>query len=48
LELSQQRLPEELEPVVMEAGAAWESGNRELAGAKLARAVELAHDLHYL
>jgi len=48
LEPSQQRLPDELEPVVIAAGAAWESGNRELAGAKLAQAVELAHDLHFI
>ena len=48
LEPSQQRLPDELEPVVIAAGAAWDSGNRELAGAKLAQAVELAHDLHFL
>jgi class 3 adenylate cyclase/tetratricopeptide (TPR) repeat protein len=48
LEPSQQRLPDELEPVVIEAGAAWDSGDQEVAGAKLAWAVELAHDLHYL
>jgi class 3 adenylate cyclase len=48
LDPSQQRLPDELEPVVIAAGAAWESGNPELGGAKLARAVELAHELHYL
>jgi tetratricopeptide (TPR) repeat protein len=47
LEPSQQRLPDELEPVVIAAGAAWDSGDRELAGAMLAQAVELAHDLHY-
>ncbi len=48
LEPSQRRLPDELEPLVIAAGAAWDNGNRELAGAKLARAVELAHDLHFL
>jgi hypothetical protein len=48
LEPSQQRLPDELEPVVIAAGAAWDSGNRELAGAKLAQAVELAERLRYL
>ncbi len=48
LEPSQQRLPDELEPIVMAAGAAWDSGDRELAAAALARAVELAHDLHFL
>jgi tetratricopeptide (TPR) repeat protein len=47
LEPSQQRLPDELEPVVIAAQAAWDSGDRELAGAKLAQAVELAHDLHF-
>ncbi len=48
LEPSQQRLPDELEPLVITAGAAWDSGDRELAGATLARAVELAHELHFL
>ncbi len=48
LEPSQQRLPDELEPIVIAAGAAWDNGDRVVAGAKLARAVELAHDLHFL
>jgi hypothetical protein len=48
LEPSQQRLPDELEAVVAAAQEAWDSGDRELAGAKLAQAVELAHELHFL
>jgi tetratricopeptide (TPR) repeat protein len=47
LEPSQQRLPDEIEPVVEAALATWDSGDRELAGAKLAQAVELGHDLHF-
>jgi hypothetical protein len=45
---SQQRLPDELEPVVMAAQAAWDNGDRELTQAKLAQAVDLAHELHFL
>ncbi len=48
LEPSQQRLPDELEAPVVAAGAAWDIGDRELAGAKLAQAVELAERLRYL
>jgi eukaryotic-like serine/threonine-protein kinase len=48
LEPSQVRLPDELEPVVEAALAAWDSGDIELAGAKLARSVELAERLRYL
>jgi hypothetical protein len=48
LEPSQQRLPDELEPVVEAAVAAWDGDDRELAWAKLAQAVELAERLRYL
>jgi hypothetical protein len=48
LEPSQQRLPDELEPVVEAARAAWDSGSPEVARAKLAQAVELAERLRYL
>jgi hypothetical protein len=48
LEPSQQRLPDELEPVVIAAQAAWDNGDRELTQAKLAQAVDLAHELHFL
>jgi hypothetical protein len=47
LEPSQQRLADELEPLVIAACEAWDSGDQELAGAKLAEAVDLAHDLHF-
>jgi hypothetical protein len=48
LEPSQQRLPDELEPVVEAALAAWESDDCGRAGAKLAEALELAERLRYL
>jgi tetratricopeptide (TPR) repeat protein len=48
LEPSQQRLPDELEPVVEAAVAAWDGDDHGLAGSKLAQAVELAERLRYL
>jgi hypothetical protein len=47
LEPSQQRLPDELESLLESAGAAWASDQPEVAAAKLRRALELAHDLHF-
>jgi hypothetical protein len=45
---SQERLPDELEPLVEAALAAWDSDDHELAGARLAQAVGLAERLRYL
>ncbi len=47
LEPSQQQLPDELESLLEAAGAAWASEQPEVAAGELARALELAHDLHY-
>ncbi len=45
---SQQRFPNELEEMVISACAAWEKGDAELAKEKLAEALPVAHELHYL
>jgi class 3 adenylate cyclase len=43
----QQRLPEELESMLVSVGEAWDGGDRHGAAAKLAAAVDLAWDLRY-
>lgn len=47
LEPFQQRPPDELEALLELAGAAWASDKPDMARAELARALELAHDLHF-
>jgi tetratricopeptide (TPR) repeat protein len=47
LEPLQQQLPDELESLLGSAGAACASEQPEVAAAKLGRALELAHDLHF-
>ena len=44
----QLRLPDELESTLEAAGSAWDKGDRQLARAKLAEALELAEELRYL
>jgi hypothetical protein len=44
----QLRLPDELESTLKGAGSAWDKGDRQLARAKLAEALELAQELRYL
>jgi tetratricopeptide (TPR) repeat protein len=47
LEPSQQRLPDELESLLILAAAAWDEDQPEVATDQLARALGLAHDLRY-
>ncbi|MGO9335369.1 MAG: hypothetical protein ACLQCU_15200 [Acidimicrobiales bacterium] len=44
----QQRLPEDLESLLKAAGAAWDQKKRQVAGEKLAEALQLAVTLGYV
>jgi hypothetical protein len=47
LDPAQQRFPDELEQMVESASAAWDGGNADIARDQLAKALRLAHELHY-